>query len=348
MAVQNTPITIGNTQLFPLFYRTQPVITLAMMDKVHGRPEGTARKRFNDHKEKLVVGEDFYNLNQPSEIRTLGLARQDGSTPANITLLTETGYLLLVKSFTDELAWQIQRQLVKAYFAIKQQPVTFNDPPLSQGPMDRVKQGLLNEYRKMSKSLAQAYLIECGVTPAYVQQQLTALGDAIPPAALIYQDDKPAEQRDTWDIACDEIRAAIKKAGKRGLTMREMKRQAPFSKYTPLQLGKVLSYLEYDDGTIALANVNRNRTAYVAIEKEAKPAKSDFEIACDEIREAIMSAGKKGVTEQEMNCQPFSRYTKDTLGKILDFLVNEEKSIRIGRNTNGTRVGYVATTKEAM
>jgi hypothetical protein len=51
--------------------------------------------------------------------------------------------------------------------------------------------------------------------------------------------------------------------------MRDMKRQAPFSKYTGLQLGKVLSYLEHDDGTIALVNVSSQRTAYVAIIKEA-------------------------------------------------------------------------------
>jgi prophage antirepressor-like protein len=147
--------------------------------------------------------------------------------------------------------------------------LTFNDPPLANEPFQRIKAPLLAELRRMSKSLAQAYLVECGVTPEYVQQQLTALGDAIPPVALIYQDETPAEQRDAWGIACDEIRAAIKKAGKRGLTMRDMKRQAPFSKYTGLQLGKVLSYLEHDDGTIALVNVSSQRTAYVAIIKEA-------------------------------------------------------------------------------
>lgn len=38
----------------------------------------------------------------------------------DVTLLTESGYLMLVKSFTDELAWNVQRQLVKSYFRVNQ------------------------------------------------------------------------------------------------------------------------------------------------------------------------------------------------------------------------------------
>lgn len=30
--------------------------------------------------------------------------------------MTESGYLMLVKSFTDDLAWEVQRKLVKSYF----------------------------------------------------------------------------------------------------------------------------------------------------------------------------------------------------------------------------------------
>ncbi|OSM07623.1 hypothetical protein MAIT1_05002 [Magnetofaba australis IT-1] len=31
-------------------------------------------------------------------------------------LLTQSGYLMLVKSFTDDLAWRVQRELVNRYF----------------------------------------------------------------------------------------------------------------------------------------------------------------------------------------------------------------------------------------
>ena len=36
-------------------------------------------------------------------------------------LFTESGYLMIVKVFTDELAWNVQRQLVNAYFRVKEE-----------------------------------------------------------------------------------------------------------------------------------------------------------------------------------------------------------------------------------
>jgi hypothetical protein len=41
-----------------------------------------------------------------------------------IMLITETGYLMLVKSFKDDLAWAVQRALVTSYFKGK-----INPPP---------------------------------------------------------------------------------------------------------------------------------------------------------------------------------------------------------------------------
>lgn len=59
---------------------------------------------------KLIESEDYFHVtrkNSMDEIRTLEIP------PKGIVLLTESGYLLLVKSFTDDLVWQVQRRLVK-------------------------------------------------------------------------------------------------------------------------------------------------------------------------------------------------------------------------------------------
>ena len=111
---------INNTELSVKVYQGQRVVTFKDIDTVHERPEGTARKRFNDNKKHFIEGEDFYTLDQPSEIRTLGIERPQGGTPDKVLLVTESGYLMLVKSFTDDLAWDVQRQLVKSYFRKKQ------------------------------------------------------------------------------------------------------------------------------------------------------------------------------------------------------------------------------------
>ena len=94
-------------------YQGQRVVTFRDIDQVHGRPEGTARKRFNENRRHFIDGTDFFSITQPSEIRTLGIKRPQGGAPGSITLLTETGYLMLVKSFTDELA------LVRSYFRMR-------------------------------------------------------------------------------------------------------------------------------------------------------------------------------------------------------------------------------------
>lgn len=44
----------------------------------------------------------------------------DNSAPSGY-LITETGYLMLVKSFTDDLAWKVQRELVDTYFKARQE-----------------------------------------------------------------------------------------------------------------------------------------------------------------------------------------------------------------------------------
>lgn len=126
----NNIITINNTDINVKEYSGKRVVTFKDIDAVHSRPDGTARKRFNDNKRHFVEGEDYYTLDQPSEIRTLGITRPQGGTPQLVTLITESGYYMLVKSFTDDLSWDVQRQLVNSYFRAQQIPDSYmiSDP----------------------------------------------------------------------------------------------------------------------------------------------------------------------------------------------------------------------------
>lgn len=113
-------VEINGANLQVKMWNGQRVVTFTDIDKVHDRPEGTARKRFNDNKEHLIENEDYFKIRksdvQMSEKRTLGIEVPN----RGITVLTESGYLLLVKSFTDGLAWKVQRQLVNSYFKFKE------------------------------------------------------------------------------------------------------------------------------------------------------------------------------------------------------------------------------------
>ncbi|HHW03368.1 MAG TPA: ORF6N domain-containing protein [Thermoanaerobacterales bacterium] len=101
-------------------YQGQRVVTFKEIDEVHERPEGTAKRNFRKNRNKFIENEDFFELDQPDEIRSLGFERPQGGTPEKVILITESGYLMLVKSFTDDLAWQVQRQLVNNYFRVKE------------------------------------------------------------------------------------------------------------------------------------------------------------------------------------------------------------------------------------
>ncbi len=97
-------------------YKGQRVVTFAMIDAVHKRPEGTAKSRFWDNRSHFLHDEDFYLVDfaQKNVFRTFGI-----EVPSRgLTVLTESGYLMLVKSFTDDLAWDVQRALVKCYFRV--------------------------------------------------------------------------------------------------------------------------------------------------------------------------------------------------------------------------------------
>lgn len=85
----NELTTINNTQVLVKEFSGQRVVTFKEIDAVHGRPDGTARKRFNDNREHFIEGEDFFVLNQPSEIRTLGIQRPQGGTPESVTIITQ-------------------------------------------------------------------------------------------------------------------------------------------------------------------------------------------------------------------------------------------------------------------
>ncbi|HBY2627462.1 UNVERIFIED_CONTAM: hypothetical protein C3P01_19040 [Clostridioides difficile] len=113
----NNLVLINNQELQVKEFNHQRVVTFKEIDQVHERVEGTADRNFRQNKKHFIENEDYFVLtkNQNNEIRGLEIPNR------GITLVTETGYLMLVKSFTDDLAWTVQRQLVNSYFRVKEE-----------------------------------------------------------------------------------------------------------------------------------------------------------------------------------------------------------------------------------
>jgi hypothetical protein len=134
---------IGNADISIKEYKGKRVVTFKDIDMAHERPDGTARKRFSDNRKHFVEGEDYFVL-KPSDLENSGMSefRTSGITevnPRGTAFITEQGYLMLVKSFTDDLAWEVQRKLVSSYFNVHQ---SVND---QLSPELQALQGLLNQ-----------------------------------------------------------------------------------------------------------------------------------------------------------------------------------------------------------
>lgn len=114
-------MTIQGTQIQIKEYKGKRVVTFKDIDTVHQRPAGTASRNFRDNRQRFVSGVDFYavEITDDEFRRQFGIAKNAGRT---ITLITEFGYLMLVKSFTDDLAWKVQRDLVDTYFRVRAEP----------------------------------------------------------------------------------------------------------------------------------------------------------------------------------------------------------------------------------
>lgn len=116
----NDAITIENTEMQIREYNGERVVTFKDIDAVHGNKSGTAKRNFTRNKKHFIENDDFV-------IATRDLLKGDNLSLLNIdvptrgiTLLTESGYLLIAKSFTDDLSWKVQRQLVNAYFKVRE------------------------------------------------------------------------------------------------------------------------------------------------------------------------------------------------------------------------------------
>ena len=115
----NNLVEINNVAIGIKEFQNNRVVTFKDIDKVHNRPDGTARNAFNRNKKRFIENEDYYLVTRNNPMY-VSCTLNENIPPKGITLLTESGYLMVSKVFDDDLAWDIQRQLVNAYFKSKE------------------------------------------------------------------------------------------------------------------------------------------------------------------------------------------------------------------------------------
>jgi hypothetical protein len=115
----NKVVEINNRAVFTKQYRGQKVVTFKDIDMVHERVDGTSSRNFRENREKFIENIDYFYI-AGDELANFKLATNfAGSNMKELILITESGYLLIVKSLTDDLAWKVQKQLINIYFRTK-------------------------------------------------------------------------------------------------------------------------------------------------------------------------------------------------------------------------------------
>jgi hypothetical protein len=114
-------IKIGEKEITKIEYKSIPVVTFNMIDELHQRAKGTAKRTFSYNKKRFIINKDFFTEKKEKLMGTkFVLNSKEGNPNIEVVLLSERGYLKLVKSFRDDLSWKIQDILIESYFKIKQ------------------------------------------------------------------------------------------------------------------------------------------------------------------------------------------------------------------------------------
>ncbi|EMJ5513557.1 phage antirepressor KilAC domain-containing protein [Clostridioides difficile] len=114
----NNLVLINDKELKIKEFKGERVVTFKEVDLIHERAEGTAKRNFTENKKYFIKNVDYFEVSTKI-VPSLELYGFSKFAP-NGVLMTESGYLMLVKSLTDDLAWTVQRELVNNYFRVKE------------------------------------------------------------------------------------------------------------------------------------------------------------------------------------------------------------------------------------
>ena len=144
-------------------WNDQRVVTFRDIDEVHQRPEGTAKKAFSRNRKRFIRGVDYFIVTR-SEIQksVKDTLEYFGDIPnRGITVLTETGYLMVVKPFTDDLSWKVQRRLVSSYFncgKLQNEVINRSDVPQpNEGHYPSLANTWMKDHEPLFKQICSAY-----------------------------------------------------------------------------------------------------------------------------------------------------------------------------------------------
>ena len=119
--MNNNLITIADKEIELKEYNGERVVTAWDIAELHERDVKVVNQQMRNNINKFIENEDYFIISRTNIPKSISLTLENNAPNLKeIILFTESGYLLLTKTFTDERSWNIQRQLVKSYFKLKE------------------------------------------------------------------------------------------------------------------------------------------------------------------------------------------------------------------------------------
>ena len=114
-------IAIADKEIELKEYNGERIVTAWDIAKLHERDVKVINQQMRNNINKFIENEDYFIISRNNIPKSISLTLENNAPNLKeIILYTESGYLLLTKTFTDERSWNIQRQLVKSYFKLKE------------------------------------------------------------------------------------------------------------------------------------------------------------------------------------------------------------------------------------
>ena len=120
-------------------YQGYRVLTLEQICEIHGRSRNSAKNNYITNKKHFNENEDYFMVTRPTILADLPEGVFSKFAPQGL-LFTESGYMKLVKSFTDDYSWDIQKTLVNTYFAARQLHQRIQDENVVMIPKERLEE----------------------------------------------------------------------------------------------------------------------------------------------------------------------------------------------------------------
>lgn len=123
-------IRIAGVEIPIIEFKGERVITFKIIDTVHQRPEGTAKRNFNRHHKRFKADKHYFEIGRDKISVVDWSAFGFNKFAPKMLLLTESGYLTVIQAFRSNV--NITQEVLNSYFSSSSASVFVAESPESE------------------------------------------------------------------------------------------------------------------------------------------------------------------------------------------------------------------------